>query len=303
MQHQYTYAKALAASQRINWRLEDLVGDDKPLDFARPFLPEPLARTQALGFLSPDEQRKANQIRGYGYLCLFGLVEEFVLPFVLDHARSRLRQDDDRVRALLQFAGEEAKHIELFKRFQQDFERGFGTRCDVIGPADAIAREVLRHQPLAVAIAILHIEWMTQRHYLDSVSDRSGLDPQFKSLLHHHYVEEVQHAKLDTLMVEALAENQSEQEIAGAVEEYLEIGVFLDQGLRQQLDLDLASLERATGRTLSASETERYIAVQQPALRWTFLGSGMTHPQVLATLQALSPQARERIEQVSPAFC
>jgi hypothetical protein len=303
MQHQYTYAKALAASQRINWRLEDLVGDDKPLDFTRPFLPEPLARTQALSFLSPDEQRRANQIRGYGYLCLFGLVEEFVLPFVLDHARSRLRQDDDRVRALLQFAGEEAKHIELFRRFQRDFERGFGTRCDVIGPGDAIAREVLRHQPLAVAIAILHIEWMTQRHYLDSVSDRSGLDPQFKSLLHHHYVEEVQHAKLDTLMVEALAENQSEQEIASAVEEYLEIGVFLDQGLRQQVDLDLASLERATGRTLSADETERYIAVQQPALRWTFLGSGMTHPQVLATLQALSPQARERIEQVAPAFC
>ena len=302
MQHQYTYAKALAASQRINWRLEDLVGDDKPLDFTRPFLPEPLARTQALGFLSPDEQRKANQIRGYGYLCLFGLVEEFVLPFVLDHARARLRQDDDRVRALLQFAGEEAKHIELFKRFQQDFERGFGTRCDVIGPADAIAREVLRHQPLAVAIAILHIEWMTQRHYLDSVSE-SGLDPQFKSLLHHHYVEEVQHAKLDMLMVEALAENQSEQEIARAVEEYLEIGVFLDQGLRQQLDLDLAALVRASGRQLSASETERYIAVQQPALRWTFLGSGMTHPQVLATLQALSPQARERIEQVAPAFC
>ena len=64
MQHQFTYAKALAASQRINWRLEDLVGDDKPLDFTRPFLPEPLARTQALSFLSPDEQRAIEFITG-----------------------------------------------------------------------------------------------------------------------------------------------------------------------------------------------------------------------------------------------
>src|SRR5690606_30296138 len=99
------------------------------------------------------------------------------------------------------------------------------------------------------------------RHYVESVRDQSGLDPQFKSLLEHHYVEEVQHAKLDTLMVEALAADLSEAEIARAVEEYLEIGVFIDQGLRQQLDLDLAALERAGGRRLDPDETARYVAV------------------------------------------
>ena len=36
-----------------------------------------------------------------------------------------LRDDDWRVRALLNFAGEEAKHIHLFKRFHAAFERGF----------------------------------------------------------------------------------------------------------------------------------------------------------------------------------
>ena len=52
MKHAYTYAAALAASERINWRVEDLIGGDKRLDFARPFLPESLARVAPLTFLS-----------------------------------------------------------------------------------------------------------------------------------------------------------------------------------------------------------------------------------------------------------
>ena len=39
---------------------------------------------------------------------------------------------------------------------------------------------------------------MTQLHYLDSVKDDGDLDPLFKSLLRHHWMEEAQHAKLDT---------------------------------------------------------------------------------------------------------
>ena len=84
-----------------------------------------------------------NQIRGHEYLAMFGLVEEFILPYVVDHARSQLSGDDYRVRALLQFAGEEAKHIHLFKRFRQEFEAGFGSKCDFIGPAEDVKRFVL----------------------------------------------------------------------------------------------------------------------------------------------------------------
>ena len=102
--------------------------------------------------------------------------------------------------AFLSFAAEEAKHIQLFRRFREEFDGGFGTACDMIGPPDAIGRKVLSYHPLAVSLLILHIEWMTQRHFLDSVQDDETLDPQFKSLLRHHWMEEVRHAKLDTLM-------------------------------------------------------------------------------------------------------
>lgn len=301
--NRFTYKEALAASEKIRWRVEDIIGGDKRLDFTKPFMPESLARVNRLPFLAAHERRLLNQIRGHAYLVLFGVVEEFVLPFVIDHARPQLQGDDYRVRAFLQFASEEAKHIHLFKRFREEFERGFGTRCEVIGPPEEIARAVLAHHPLGVALAILQIEWMTQRHYLDSVRDDQYLDPLFKSLLKHHWMEEAQHAKLDTLMVESLAASMSEEEIGRAVDEYLEIGAFLDGGLKQQMEFDLECLTRATGRRLSASERDEYVNIQQQANRWTYLGSGMTHPNFLATLAKIHPGARERIEQVAPAFC
>lgn len=303
MPDRYTYQSALAASEVIHWRIEDIIGGEKRLDFNKPFMPESLAQTEPLSFLNEEEKRILNQIRGNAYLSIFGLVEEFILPFILDHARPQLHGDDYRVRALLQFAGEEAKHIQLFKRFRKEFEDGFGTDCQVIGPPEAIAAAILAHDPLGVAITTLHIEWMVQRHYVDSIKDDQELDPQFKSLLKHHWIEEVQHAKLDTLMVEALSVSRTEEERMRGVEEYLEIGGFIDAGLKQQVEFDLDSFERATSRRLTETEKEEFRRVQLRANRWTYLGTGMTHYKVLETLGGLTPKARHRVETISPAFC
>ena len=303
MLERYTYQSVLAASEMIHWRIEDIIGGEKRLDFTKPFMPEGLARVEPLTFLNYEEKRILNQIRGNAYLSIFGLVEEFILPFVLDHARPHLEGDDYRVRALLSFAGEEAKHIQLFKRFRQEFEQGFGTDCPVIGPPSAIAAEILKHDPLGVAITTLHIEWMVQRHYVDSVRDNQNLDPQFKSLLKHHWLEEVQHAKLDTLMVESLAAGRDEDGIMQGVREYIDIGGFIDGGLKQQVEFDLDSFERAIGTRLSDSERDEFRQQQLQANRWTYLGSGMTHERVLETLESLTPKARRTVESISPVFC
>jgi hypothetical protein len=298
----YTYAEALRAAEKVNWTVEDLIGGDKRLDFSRPFLPESLARTAALEFLTPAEQTALNQIRGHEYLRTFELAEEFILPFVLDHARPRIGQDDHETRAFLTFAGEEAKHIHLFRRFRAAFEQGFGSPCGYIGPAEEITKAVLAHDPLSVALVILHIEWMTQRHFQDSVRDDRGLDPLFTSLLRHHWMEEAQHAKLDTMMVEALAATRTPEEIARAIEGYLDIGGLLDQGLMAQVDLNREALEAATRRRMTPVERERYLEVQRQAVRWTYLGSGMTHARFVETLKALGP-ASEKVLAVAPAFC
>jgi hypothetical protein len=302
MYHAFNFSDVLASSVKAAWQVEDVLPPEAELDFGRRFLPEALARIDGLGFLGDDEKRVLNQIRGHEYLSIFGLVEEFILPFVLDHARPQLNGDDHRVRALLNFASEEAKHIHLFKLFHQRFTQAFGTPCEAIGPGPAIAAEVLRHDPLSVALVILQVEWMTQSHYVDSVRDDGALDPLFKSLLKHHWMEEAQHAKLDTLMVEALAEGRDEASIQAAVDGYLEIGAFLDGGFAAQTALNLDAFEKATGRKLGDQRREHLQAQQHQALRWTYLGSGMVHPKFTATLAGLSPAARDRIAAVAPAF-
>lgn len=303
MYHDFTYPGVLAASARAAWQLDDVMPESAELDFARPFMPEALARVDETPGVAPGERRLLNQIRGHEYLCMFGLIEEMILPFVLDHARTMLADDDARIRAMLGFASEEAKHIHLFKRFHAAFVRGFPVTCGMIGPAEAISAEILRHDPLSVALAVLHIEWMTQAHYLDSVRDDGGLDPLFKSLLKHHWMEEAQHARIDTLMVEALAEGRDAAAIESAIDEYLEIGMFLDGGCKAQAALNLAAFEAAAERELDAADREGFLAVQHQALRRTYLGSGMTHPRFRATLGAVSPAALARIDAVAPAFC
>ena len=299
----YNYQETLAASAKANWRIEDIIGGDKSLDFTKPFMPESLARVESLDFLSKEEKILLNQIRGYGYLYTFGLVEEFILPFVLDHARPHLNEDDYRTRALLQFASEEAKHIHLFKKFAEEFEAGFVTNCDTIGPPEEIGKAVLSHSPLGVALVILGIEWMTQKHYLESVRDDEDLDPQFKSLLRHHWIEEAQHTKLDTLMVQALTDNRSAAEIEKGISDYAAIGALIDGGIQQQVRFDMQALQRAAKRNFSKSEEEQFRAIQTQALRWTYLGSAMTHAQFLKTVGEISPDARTQIEEMSKAFC
>jgi hypothetical protein len=300
MYHDFNYQTALASSLRAQWQLDDVLRADQDLDFSRNFMPESLARTAAVTSLNPFEQRTLNQISAHQYLSIFGVVEEFILPFLLDHARPHLTDDDWRVRALLNFAGEEAKHIHLFKRYHAAFVRGFPVECEMIGPSEAIGAEILRHDPLAVALVILMIEWMSQSHYVGSIKDDGDLDPLFKSLLKHHWMEEAQHAKLDTLIVDALAEGRTESDIQRAIDEFFEIGEFLDNGLKAQTAYNLDALEKVIGRSLE--DRTGIEAQQHQAARWTYLGSGMVHERFKATLQNISPRAAERIAEAAPLF-
>jgi hypothetical protein len=115
-------------------------------------------------------------------------------------------------------------------------------------------------------------------------------------------MEEAQHARLDTLMVEGLAEVCSPAEIERGFADYAAIGALLDGGLRQQVEFDLQSFERATGRLLTSTEIELFRSVQTGAIRWTYLGSGMTHPNFLETVGDISPTAVMQISQMAPAF-
>ena len=301
--HNYSYEATLADALKIGWQVDDLIGPGKTLDFGKPFMPEALARVRGLSSLSDREKLLLNQIRGNSYLYLFAFVEEFILPYVIDEARSAMPGGDaHEVRALVTFAEEEAKHIHLFRRFAEEFAAGFPTRCGVIGPAADVAKVVLSHSRLGVALLTLHIEWMTQAHYLDSVKDDQVLDPQFKSLLRHHWMEESQHAKLDTLLVDKLATAGGPEAIAKALADFAALGGAIDGLLQQQVQLDLESLEAAAGRKLGDAERQEIAAAQSKAYRYTFLVSGLQHKNFLSTVEQLSPGAAENMKAMARAL-
>jgi hypothetical protein len=69
----------------------------------------------------------------------------------------------------------------------------------------------------------------------------------------------------------------------------------LDQGIQQQAEFDVESLVQA-GRKLSKSEREEIKQVVLIGMRWTYLGTRMTHPNFLETVESIKPEARQQIE-------
>lgn len=303
MQQATTYERVLETSKRANWRIEDVIGNGRRMDFTRPFLPESFARVTGLNFLDPGEQLRLNQIRGHGYLAMFELVERCILPLIEGEKVTRPGSDPFRAEAISQFAVEELKHIELFVRFRREFTEDFDTPCGFIGPADAIGDQIRSHGKLGLALFVLAIEWATQCHYVESVRDNQALDPQFKNLLKAHWAEESQHVKIDALLFQEQAARSTPAEIEQAIADFLDIGLFIDGGLRQQVDLDVEALEAAIGRTLEEADRETLRPVQHQAMRWTFLGSAMRNAGLLETLGAVTPAGRARLEEVAGAFC
>ncbi|HZU50404.1 MAG TPA: hypothetical protein VE968_00865 [Sphingomicrobium sp.] len=298
-----SYEALLETSKRVNWRLEDVIGGDRHFDFSRPFLPESFARTSAVTFLTPDEQLKLNQIRAFGYVSMFELVERCILPYLDAQIPSDPGQDSCRSAALTQFAREEHKHIELFVRFRDEFAACFGHQCGFIGPAEEIGAAIRNHSDLALAIFTLAIEWGTQRHYVDSIRDNEALDPQFKSLFKHHWLEESQHVKLDALVFRELTMSAPAEQVENAVDEFLEIGAFVDGGLKQQAELDRQSLEAVIGRQLPAQQALQLVEQQHQAMRWTFIGSALVNKGFLEALENVSPAARAKIDAIASVFC
>jgi hypothetical protein len=302
--HDYSYEACLGDAVKVNWRVEDVLGSHPKLDFDKPFLPESLARTHATPLKSSTERLRLNQIRGQSYLHILSVAEHFILPFVLDQARLALGQPLAQVRALASFADEEAKHMQLFARFREAFDAGFPVRCARVGKAADIAKSVLAHNDLAVALTNLMLEWMTQRHYVGSVRDEGStdLDPLFVSLLRHHWLEEAQHAKLDTLIIEQLAEAGGEAGVAKAFDDFLAIVSLIDEALAVQLSFDVDALVRVAERAFSPDEVAALTAVQSKAFRHTFLLSGMMHPNFVKTISELSSAGATRVAVLAQAF-
>ncbi len=299
--HNYTYKDCLDNSKQVSWKEDDVLGG-KNFDFSKRFLPNKLTGIDEIGCLNDDEKRKLNQIMGNGYCHLFAFVEEFIVPTIAEEAMNDAYGDEVKIRSLLRFAEEELKHQELFRRSVDLFGQGFGSECGLIPGREEVAKVVRSKSKLAVLMLTTVIEWFTQLHYIEHVRDESGLDGLFRDLLRFHWMEEAQHAKLDTLLIGEVAERMTPAERETAIDELLELGGAIDGLLAQQIGLNIEALEKVTGRTFTAAEREEITTKTQRAWRWTFLVSGLEHPNVVRTVQELTTEGPGKIKAVAQAL-
>jgi hypothetical protein len=238
-------------------------------------------------FLSPAERLAVSQLRGYGYAAISAVFEAGILPFVMEQLRGRPSAGLDEVRALLRFADEEAKHIQLFEDYAQAFEAQTGVKPAVAPTREQSIAATARNHPLTTALMSAHIEWMTQTHYLQAIKTDDAMDPTSVRVLTYHYIEEVQHGKIDELLIETIAGLCSGDEILEAIEGYEISCTLIGALLQAQAELDVETLAALTSRQLRGAERDRFVDIQHGACVETMLGAGREHPRVKAAVERL----------------
>ena len=87
-----------------------------------------------------------------------------------------------------------------------------------------------------------------------------------------------------------------------AVDELLELGGALDGLLAQQVELDIDALALSAQRSFSDAEKSEIRAEQQRAYRWTFLVSGLEHPEFVQIVRELTEAGQGKIAAAAQAL-
>jgi hypothetical protein len=299
--HEYSYAACLQSAETKPWTVDDCFAG-RDFDFTKRFLPERIAGVEPIGCLDDEGRRILNQIRGNSYCHLFAFVEEYIVPMVVDHARADIYGDETRVWSLLRFAGEELKHQEMMRRAVEQFQAGFGVECGLIPGREQVAGVVLATSPLTALLLTSMIEWLTQLHYTEHVKDGGELDGLFRDLLRFHWIDESRHARMDSLLIDEVADGLSAAEREQAIDQLLELGGAVDGLLGDQVELDIDALQAATGRRFSEAERNEIRAHQRRAYRWTFLVSGLEHPNFARIVEELTTRGAEKVAEAARAL-
>jgi hypothetical protein len=297
----FGFPACLEDSVANTWTVDDCFRS-RELDFGRLFLPERIAGVGGISCLDADEQRTLNQIRANSYCHLFVLIEELVIPLAVDHATHEVHGDETRLRVLLRFAEEKVKHRALMRRVTVQFAARFGTPCGLAAPREGATEAVVRAAPLTGLLLTCLIEWLAQVHYDEHARSDHDLDPLMRDVLRHHWIDESRHARLATMLIEEVGRTTSERDRDEAVDELLDLTHSLDEFLARQLELDVESLERITPRTFTPHERDEIRRHQAQAYRWTFLVSGLAHPQFLRVVRRLTPGGAAKVAAAGRAY-
>jgi hypothetical protein len=295
-----SYARAIAASKRIRWDIDDDVIRGRALDLTQKFLPDGLSLVDELPFLTSDERRFMSQVQGRTYANLFGLVERFINAKLLEVSRDHWFGDQVALEALVRFSDEELKHQELFRRVEALAASSMRPGYTVMAQPNDVARFVLGKSTWSVLALTTHIEIFTQIHYKKSIEHDPNLSELWKDVFLHHWQEESQHAIIDELEWRREDAKLGAAERDAAVDDLIALVGGVDGILQAQARADAEYFVGSAERQFSADEVRSIGNGVLKAYRWQYIVSGVQDGRFLGVLSSLITQPQ--LERISAAL-
>jgi hypothetical protein len=290
------YAKCIEVSKRVRWDIDRDVIRGRKFDFSRKFLPDGISKVNELEFLTADERRQLSQIQGRTYANMFGLVERFIGPKILEVSREHWLGDQTKFEALIRFTDEELKHQELFRRIDKMAAEEMLEGYNFLPQPNEVASVVLGKSTWAVLALTCHIELFVLAHYHASIDPDTELSELYKDVFLYHAREESQHAILDELEWRRENANLSTAERDVAVDDLIALVGAVDGLLQIQAGADTDYFFKVCGRSFSDAEQARLRAGVLKAYRWQYIVSGVEDPKFMAILgDMITPTQGSRI--------
>jgi len=290
------YAKCIEVSKRVRFDIDRDVIRGRRFDLSRKFLPDGISKVNELEFLTADEQRQLSQIQGRTYANMFGLVERFIGPKILEVSRDHWLGDQVKFEALVRFTDEELKHQELFRRIERLTGEDMPVGYSFVPQPNDVASVVLGKSSWAVLALICHIELFVLAHYHASIDPDTGLSELYKDVFLHHAREESQHAILDELEWRRENANLSAAERDIAVDDLIALVGAVDGLLQLQAGADADYFLKVCGRSLTGEQQAQLRAGVLKAYRWQYIVSGVEDPRFMDILGSMiTPAQADRI--------
>jgi hypothetical protein len=243
-------------------------------------LPDGLARTAPLVFLTPDEARVLNQLRARRHATL--LAGDAQLHVIADLSPA----------ITVAAAGALSMLSDLGARASASMGLSPIPPALTTAPRDAAS----------LAFLLVHAGWANQMHQPE-ISRAKSVGGAARSLLVAH----AQYAARQLVRVERIIERlfdetlRDESAFACALDGAVAFLCARDHAAAVAVEADLSTHAILTGRVLSDRERSRVLAVQRASLRWNHLGAGLANPRCHVLVTRFSPQCSTRVAGLAAA--
>lgn len=294
------YLQCIENSERVTWKISEVLPDDYVFNFDRPFAPSLLTGEGELHFLNDRDRLIFSQIWGPTYLNLFAFVEEYITLFALNLATESTFKEALKFRAYVRFSEEEIKHQALFRKYVKMFNESFIGPCCFIENSQEVASLILSNSKLCVLLLTYHLEIVTQDHYKTCIDPVENVDEKFKEILKKHWLEEVQHAKIDLMKLEDEFFESGEEEFLNSIDEYFNILELFVSVISEQVKLSYQSLlDHTTNPEYYGTQNfkDQYFQKQVQAYFDCFIVKGLENQIFLGSIESFSKNGIEKIKE------